>query len=215
VPQPTVAAGTSDSGGGSAHLGQRLREARRAQRKTLAQVAEQSGLTKGFVSKLENGQASASVASLVRLCAALGVPVGALFEPTTGQVVRRDAYPPIEFGGAGMREFLLTPGSERRVQAILSEIEPSGGSGDATYTLPTDVEFVFVLSGRVRIDMADMATGPVELGTGDAFTFPAVNEHAFRALGPDPARVLWVVTPALPDGGWHRPVHDDISKEPR
>ena len=212
MPQPSAPAGTSDDAGGAAHLGHRLREARRAQRKTLAQVAEQSGLTKGFVSKLENGQASASVASLVRLCEALGVPVGALFEPTSGQVVRRDAYPPIEFGGAGMREFLLTPGSERRVQAILSEIEPSGGSGDATYTLPTDVEFVFVLSGRVRIDMA---TGPVELGTGDALTFPAVNEHAFRAVGPDPARVLWVVTPALPDGGWHRPVIDDIEKEPR
>jgi transcriptional regulator with XRE-family HTH domain len=210
VPQPYAPAGAPDSGAGSAHLGQRLREARRAQRKTLAQVAEQSGLTKGFVSKLENGQASASVASLVRLCESLGVPVGALFEPTWGQVVRHDAYPPIEFGGAGLSEFLLTPGSERRVQAILSEIEPGGGSGDATYTLPTDVEFVFVLAGRVRIDMA---AGPVELGAGDAFTFPAANEHAFRAVGPDSARVLWVVTPALPDGGWQRPAPDDLRKE--
>lgn len=215
MPQPSAPAGAPEAGGGSADLGQRLREARRAQRKTLAQVAEQSGLTKGFVSKLENGQTSASVASLVRLCEALGVPVGALFEPTSGQVVRHDAYPPIEFGGAGLTEFLLTPGSERRVQAILSEIEPGGGSGDATYTLPTDVEFVFVLSGRVRIDWADGATGPVELGAGDALTFPAANAHAFRAVGPDPARVLWVVTPALPDGGWQRPAADDTRKDSR
>jgi quercetin dioxygenase-like cupin family protein/DNA-binding Xre family transcriptional regulator len=213
VPQPSAPTGTSDNGAGSAHLGRRLREARRAQRKTLAQVAEQSGLTKGFVSKLENGQASASVASLVRLCEALDVPVGALFEPTRGQVVRHDAYPPIEFGGAGLTEFLLTPGSERRVQAILSEIEPGGGSGDATYRLPTDVEFVFVLSGRLRIDWSDATAGAVELAAGDAFTFPAVNEHAFRAVGPDPARVLWVVTPALPDGGWQRPAADDLRKE--
>ncbi len=215
MPQPSVPAGESDDGSGSPHLGRRLREARRAQRKTLAQVAEQSGLTKGFVSKLENGQASASVASLVRLCEALGVPVGALFEPTSGQVVRHDAYPPIEFGGAGLNEFLLTPGSERRVQAILSEIEPGGGSGDATYTLPTDVEFVFVLAGRVRIDWADKTAGPVELGAGDAFTFPAVNQHAFRAVGHDRARVLWVVTPALPDRDWQRPTADNTSKESR
>jgi transcriptional regulator with XRE-family HTH domain len=215
VPQRPAPAGPPENGGASVHLGHRLREARRAQRKTLAQVAEQSGLTKGFVSKLENGQASASVASLVRLCEALGVPMGALFEPTSGQVVRHDAYPPIEFGGAGLSEFLLTPGSERRVQAILSEIEPGGGSGDATYTLPTDVEFVYVLSGRVRLDWADEAAGPVELGTGDAFTFPAANGHAFRAVGSDPATVLWVVTPALPDGGWQRPVADDPRKDPR
>jgi transcriptional regulator with XRE-family HTH domain len=183
-------------------LGSRLREARRAQRKTLAQVAQESRLTKGFVSKLENDQTSASVASLLRLCESLAVPVGSLFEPATGQVVRQDVYPPIEFGGSGMREYLLTPRSERRVQAILSEVEPGGGSGEAMYTLPTEVEFVFVLGGRLSIHLEGEH---LELGAGDALTFPAATEHAFRAVGPDPARVLWVVTPALPDEGWKRP----------
>ena len=205
---------------GTPHLGARLREARRAQRKTLAQVAEESGVTKGFVSKLENDQASASVATLVRLCEALSVPIGSLFEPSVGQVVRHDDYPPIEFGGIGMREFQLTPGSERRVQAILSEIEPGGGSGDARYTLPTDVELVFVLGGRLRIDLAG---DDVELAAGDALTFPAATPHSFRAVGPEPTRVLWVVTPALPAQGWQRPaaatsappdLDDDRTDEP-
>ncbi len=192
----------------SSSLGARLREARRAQRKTLAQVAAESGLTKGFLSKLENGQASASVASLLRLCQSLTVPVGALFEPPTGQVVRRDAYPPIEFGGSGMREWLLTPRSERRLQALLSEVQPGGGSGDAMYTLPTEVEFVFVLTGRLCINLDGDVT---ELGAGDALTFPAASAHTFRAVGPEPARVLWVVTPALPDEGWQRPATPDDS----
>ncbi|MGH3365792.1 MAG: helix-turn-helix domain-containing protein [Nocardioidaceae bacterium] len=185
-----------------AKLGARLREARRAQRKTLAQVAEESGLTKGFVSKLENGQTSGSVASLVRLCEALAIPVGSLFEPTVGEVVRRADYPPIAFGGTGMREYLLTPQSERRVQAILSEIEPDGGSGQARYVLPTEVEFVFVLGGQLEIDLAGE---PLVLAAGDSLTFPASTEHAFRAIGPDSVRVLWVITPALPDQGWRRP----------
>jgi transcriptional regulator with XRE-family HTH domain len=195
-----------DDDGRPARLGARLREARRAQRKTLAQVAEQSRLTKGFLSKLENDQTSASVASLVRLCEALAIPVGALFDSAVGQVVRHDAYPPIAFGGAGMREYLLTPQSERRVQALLSDIEPDGGSGDARYTLPTDVEFVFVLAGRLHIDLSGE---PVVLEAGDCLTFPAATEHAFRAEGPAPARVLWVVTPALPDEGWRRPAASD------
>lgn len=195
-------------------LGARLREARRAQRKTLAQVAQESRLTKGFLSKLENDQASASVASLVRLCEALAVPVGALFEPAAGQVVRHDSYPPIAFGGTGMREYLLTPGSERRVQAILSEIEPGGGSGETRYTLPTDVEFVCVLAGRLEVDLAGEH---LRLEAGDCLTFPAVTAHAFRAVGTDTARVLWVVTPALPDEGWQRPSapDDDTTMELR
>lgn len=202
MPHSAGSARSTAGGGEPPSLGARLREARHAQRKTLAQVAKESRLTKGFVSKLENDQASASVASLLRLCEALAVPVGSLFAPTAGQVVRHDAYPPIAFGGTGMHEYLLTPRSERRVQAILSEIEPGGGSGDTTYTLPTDVEFVFVLDGRLSIDLA---AETLELRSGDSLTFAAANAHAFRAVGPGPARALWVVTPALPVEGWQRP----------
>lgn len=178
-------------------LGARLREARLAQRKTLAEVASAAGITKGFLSKLENDQGGASVASLIRLCEALEVPVGSLFEPTVGAVVRHDAYPPIEFGGEGMQEYVLTPRRERRVQALLSEIEPGGGSGDGHYILPTEVEFVFVLAGRLEIDLAG---DTVVLGAGDALTFPGPTAHRFRAVADDVTRVLWVFTPALPAG---------------
>lgn len=189
-----------DEGGLS--LGTRLRQARQAQRRTLADVAEASGLTKGFVSKLENDQVNASVASLVRLCDTLDTPVGSLFEPAAGSVVRASAYPPIQFGGERMREYVLTPQSERRMQALVSEIEPGGGSGAGPYTLPTEVEFAFVLDGRLEIDLTDRAgttRDTVVLDTGDAFTFPADNKHVFRALAEDrPTRVLWVFSPALP-----------------
>lgn len=202
MPDPALAAGPTADDDCPAELGARLREARHAQRKTLAQVAEESRLTKGYVSKLENNQASASVASLVRLCEALAIPVGSLFESSAGEVVRHDAYPPIAFGGAGMREYLLTPRAERRIQALLSHIEPDGGSGQPRYTLPTDVEFVFLLHGRLEIDLDDRT---ITLEGGDSLTFPASTEHAFRAVGPEQAQVLWVVSPALPDEGWRRP----------
>lgn len=183
--------------GSARSLGERLREARLAQRKTLAEVADTAGITKGFLSKLENDLGGASVASLVRLCEALELPVGSLFEPTVGAVVRHGAYPPIEFGGEGMREYVLTPRRERRVQALLSEIEPSGGSGDDHYVLPTEVEFVFVLAGRLEVDLAG---DTVILDAGDALTFPASTAHRFRAVANGVTRVLWVFAPALPAG---------------
>lgn len=180
---------------GAAAIGAQLRAARQARRKTLAEVALESGLTKGFLSKLERDQATASVASLMRLCQALEIPVGSLFHASPGEVVRRDAYPPINFGGEGISEFLLTPEGERRVQAILSEIEPGGGSGDELYGLPSDVEFVFVLEGRLAVTLGDHE---VELGAGDAFTFPPRTEHCFRGTAETTTRVLWVFAPALP-----------------
>ena len=60
---------------------------------SIAEVAEQAGLTKGFVSKLERDLANVSVASLIRLCDALGISVGSLFQAPKGEVVRRDARP--------------------------------------------------------------------------------------------------------------------------
>ena len=131
-------AGASNGGHQPAAIGAQLRAARLAARKSMAEVAEQSGLTKGFVSKLERDLANVSVASLIRLCDALEISVGSLFQASRGEVVRRGAHPPINFGGSRMREYLLTPSGEKRVQALLSDIEPGGGSGnEATRCPPT------------------------------------------------------------------------------
>lgn len=182
--------------GSDARIGGQLKAARLARRKTLAEVAEESGLTKGFLSKLERDQTTASVASLMRLCGALGLSVGELFNASPGDVVRRDAYPAINFGGTGMVEFLLTPNGERRLQAILSEISPGGGSGEEPYSLPADVEFVFVLSGSLEVVLDGKK---VVLDAGDTLTFPPHVPHTFRsALTEGPTRVLWVFSPGLP-----------------
>ncbi|HSZ99648.1 MAG TPA: XRE family transcriptional regulator [Streptosporangiaceae bacterium] len=184
-------------------IGAQLRAARLAARKTMAEVADEAGLTKGFVSKLERDLANVSVASLFRLCDALGVPIGAMFQASKGEIVRAGEYPPIDFGGTGMREYLLTPSGEKRVQVILSDIQPGGGSGDESYSLPADVEFAFVLAGRLHITVAGEG---VTLDQGDAYTFPADAPHTFRsAHASGRTQVLWLVSPALPDTGWQRP----------
>jgi transcriptional regulator with XRE-family HTH domain len=199
MPSGSSGNGAVDGGSGGPRIGARLRAARHAARKSMAEVAEQSGLTKGFVSKLERDLANVSVASLIRLCEALEVSVGSLFDASRGEVVRRGAYPPINFGGSGVREYLLTPSGEKRMQAILSDIEPGGGSGDEPYSLPADVEFVFIVSGLLQITVAGEH---ITLEQGDAFTFPASTQHAF--LVPPTAgraQVLWVFSPGLPAGG--------------
>ena len=184
---------------GPPRIGGRLKAARQARRLTLTDVAEASGLTKGFLSKLERDQASASVAALVRVCGALGISPGSLFEAAPGgEAVRAGGYPPISFGGRGLTEFLLTPAGERRLQAILSEIAPGGGSGDEAYALPAEVEFVFVLEGDLEVTVAGDVTA---LGPGDAFTFSPGAEHGFRSLRTEGVtRVLWVFAPALSEG---------------
>ena len=112
-------------------------------------------------------------------------------------MVRADERPTINFGGTGIKEYLLTPVHERRMQAILSDIAPGGGSGDEPYALPADVELVFIMAGRLEITIEGEL---IVLEAGDAFTFTAKAEHSWRAATDcGPTRVLWVVSPALPD----------------
>ena len=177
-----------------AHIGARLRAARQAAGLTLAAVADQAGLTKGFLSRLERDEVSPSVASLVTVCGVLGIGVGTLFEAPDTNLVRAGDAPSINFGGQGLHEFLLTAGSQRQLQVIRSLVEPRGGGGAELYALACEVEFVYVVSGQLRLLLPGET---VDLATGDAFTMPGATPHTW--LNPSrtaTAEVLWALSPA-------------------
>lgn len=175
-------------------LGARIRAARLSRGLTLEAVATAAGITQGFVSKLERDQVSPSVASLVAICAAVGLRVGDLFEPPPSQVVRAGEGSLINFGGNGAREYLVTPGTQTAVEVIQSIIEPGGNGGAELYTLDCDVEFVFVIRGAVTVTLADDAH---ELFAGDAMTFCGRDPHTWRnASENEECEVLWVLAPA-------------------
>ena len=83
------------------------------------------------------------------------------------------------------------------------DIEPGGGSMNEPYRLPAGVEFVLVLAGQLEVTVAGEE---VTLEEGDALTFTADMEHTFQAPPrTGRARVLWVLSPALPDHGIELP----------
>ena len=175
-------------------VGARLRAARQAAGLTLAVVAEQAGLTKGFLSRLERDEVSPSVASLVTVCGVLGIGVGTLFHAPETSLVRAGEAPAINFGGQGLHEYLLTAGSQRQLQVIRSMVEPGGGGGPELYALACDVEFVYVVQGQLRLLLPGEV---VDLTAGDAFTMPGATPHTW--LNPSTtaaAEVLWALTPA-------------------
>ena len=175
-------------------IGGRLRAARQARGLTLDQVAAAARLTKGFLSRLERDEVSPSVASLVSVCEVVGIRVGELFETPETSLVRAGEGRQINFGGTDVRELLLTPGTQGALQVISSTIEPGGTGGDELYTLDCEVEFVYVVDGRLRITLTAQS---VLLDTGDAFTFPGREPHTWANDDPRRAcRVLWALAPA-------------------
>jgi transcriptional regulator with XRE-family HTH domain len=175
-------------------IGARLRAARRSQKMTIEAVAGATGLTKGFISRLERDEASPSVASLVAVCEAIGLRVGALFDPPETAVVRAGQGRPISFGATAARETLLTPGTQQQVEVIHTVLEGAGHGGEELYTLDCDTEFVYVVGGRLELLLEDET---VTLGAGDAMTFPGRTPHTWRNHSATTrCEVLWVLSPA-------------------
>ncbi len=175
-------------------FGARLRAARRQRGLTIQRVADAAGVSKGFVAQIERDEASPSVSTLLRICDALGIAVGSLFETARRDLVRAGDRPRIEFGGTGVAAWLLSPDPAAALQVILSEIAPAGSGGDEPYTLAADREFVFVVSGSLRV-----VVGEEEhlLGAGDALTFSPREPHAWaNGSASEPAVALWVLTPS-------------------
>lgn len=183
--------------GGRVKLGDRLRAARQAQSLTIEQVAQMTGLTKGFISRVERDHTSPSVASLVAICQVLSVPVGSLFEGPEIVLVREGEGPRINLGGHGTEEHLHTSRTEPRVQVIHSRIEPGGHGGEDLYTLNAEVDVVHVLRGALRVRFA---SGEVDLAAGDTLTFPGREPHSWANVGDGACEVLWILAPAAWSG---------------
>ena len=176
-----------------AQLGPRVRDVRRGQGVALTALAERAGLSKGFLSRFERGQVSVSVAALLRICDVLQIGTQELFSASSANLVRGTDVPRVAFGGIGLTEYQLTPTSETRMQVLLTEIAPGGGSGDEPYKLPVELEYAHVIKGRVVISVNGEEAS---LDAGDSLLF-ASEPHTFRNDGPDDATLMWVLMPAI------------------
>lgn len=183
-------------GSSEIYIGAKLRASRLAQSLTLEQLAKATGLTKGFISRVERDETMPSVPTLVQLCQALSLPFAALFEEPEVHHLPLDAAPQINMGGVGATERLLSPRSEEAVQLLRSTVEPHGSGGTELYTVNCKVELVHVLRGSLRVRYTNRE---VTLTEGDTVTFPGSVPHTWQAdaLG---AEVMWVLVPAAWSG---------------
>lgn len=171
-------------------LGSRLRHHRLRARMTMDQLATATGLTKGFLSRVERDQTSPSVASLVRICRALRVPVGQLFEEPDTSLVRLEEAPLVDLGGTGILERLVSAPGLARAQVIRASIEPGGEGEESLYTVECETEILHVVAGHFLLRTAGR---DYELRAGDTVTFGGSEPHSWRNLGRETAEVLWIL----------------------
>lgn len=174
-------------------IGVTLRSTRLARTLTIADVATATGLSTGFISRVERDETSPSVTTLVTLCQVLSLPVGTLFEDPENEKIALSDAPRINMGGSKAVERLLTPRRESRVQVLRSFLKPGASGGDELYTINCDVETVHVLSVALRVRLVG---GTVELATGDTMTLAGREPHSRENSANTETEIIWTIVPA-------------------
>ncbi len=170
-------------------LGGTVRRLREGQGLSLRTLASRTGFSASFLSQVENGQASPSIASMDRIASALGVTMSQFFHgaESAPTIVRADTRVQLTSEWSKARiEGLAGDSSAGRLDAFLITIEPGGMSGKHPYQ-PAREEFAMVLEGQVVLTLGSVDHA---LTAGDAVTILAGVGRRWHNPHETPARVL-------------------------
>ncbi len=185
-----------DDGPSDPGIARHLRLLRAGRGMTLDRLARATGLTKSYLSKIENSHKVPPIATLSRIAQALGTGIGSLFGDLLGSragasVVRKGERLPVTRGGTAFGYDYVGLAHKR----MAKQMEPF------IFTFPSKIdrhvffeheseEFVFILKGRVVFQVGDERW---TLEEGDSLYFDAAIPHRGWSVGRE-AKALVVVT---------------------
>ena len=180
------------------NLGERVRSLRRAKGWTLEQAAQQAGLARSTLSKIENGQMSPTYEALKKLADGLAISVPQLFTPPSkAQVSGRMAVTKQGTGqghATATYEHELLAGSLLRKQMLpyRARIRARDMADFDGWVRHDGEEFLFVLTGVVRLFTEFYE--PVEMRRGDSAYYDASMGHNVVSVSDEDATILWVTS---------------------
>ncbi|HKD56414.1 MAG TPA: helix-turn-helix domain-containing protein [Hyphomicrobiaceae bacterium] len=173
------------------HLARNLISLRHARTLTQDALAAASGLPRSTIANLESGEANPSLAVLVKVASALGVPIDELLAAPRAKVRKWTAA---EIGlrqrGRGVAERPLVPEPTPEGLLYVMDFAPDARLSGTPH-LPGTREYFTCLDGWVEIVVAGQRH---DLEAGDVLAFPGNTPHSYR--NPDirrPARGVSVV----------------------
>jgi transcriptional regulator with XRE-family HTH domain len=152
-------------------------------------LADVVGVSRGYLSRVENGRQVPSLVLLDAIAGEFGAELGDFFDTSsTGQVALHPAVDRAECAippkATFAYEALCTQRSHKRAPPFLAFFRP----GTRTRVAVHDAEyFRYVLAGRVVLHYDGERH---ELSAGDSIYYDASLAHEFECIGPAVARVI-------------------------
>lgn len=179
------------------HIGNAIRDLRQQQRLTIADVAAQARISRGMLSKIENGQASTSLDTLAKLASVLGVSLGHVFRDFDrqgggAQLVKREEGMEVVRRGTkrGHTYHLLAydKGPRKSFEPFLISMDDSSEIFQSFEHPGT--EFIHMLEGKIEYRHGQQT---YVLEPGDSLTFQGDVPHGPEKLLEVPIKFLSVI----------------------
>ncbi|NDY41718.1 cupin domain-containing protein [Dissulfurirhabdus thermomarina] len=174
-------------------IGEKLKRLRLANNLTQEELANRTGLTKGYISQLERDLTSPSLATLKDILDVFGESLADFFQEQTREpvVYRRSDRIQTSDSREDLRVELLVQASQRRdMEPVLLTLQPGAETWEDRPH--QGQEFGFVLKGAATIQVGSRA---YRVSRGDCFYFTADRRHKLRNTSDRETQILWVVTP--------------------
>jgi transcriptional regulator with XRE-family HTH domain len=174
-------------------IGAKVAKARAERGWSLARLAERAGLSTAAVHKIEKSGMTPTIASLMKVAAALGKSVGYFVDEI-------EATRPVTVIRADERSRLYTSKQGLELQNISgrygpfwvagaeARVEPRADSGPEPMSHPGE-ELVLLLEGRMTFTIDGEA---YELAAGDSIHFRTVRPHSWANPEDRKARAVWL-----------------------
>ncbi len=181
-------------------LGSKVRELRQKKRYTLQDVAAKTGLSKPFLSQIENDHVVPPVATLLKLARAFNVGLAYFFQDEVRSdkvaITRRTERVRVERRPHHRKsevnyvyEALDTKKINKQMEPFLVEF-PVQDTSEMVFMNHEGEEFLHVLEGTLEFRSVDRVE---VLKAGDSIYFESDLSHSFRCLGEEPAKAIVVV----------------------
>ena len=180
-------------------LGTTLRDLRRQHGLTLRDMADRTGLSTGFLSKIERGFSQPSINNLHKICYVLHIAIDDLAAPKESGGLSEEEEP--EGGGSLLikkeqRSLIYNLNHMVKLESIFSEsarykldvLTLTGGKVDYASKHRYD-EIGIVSQGEMEIQFGTGRT--YRMDEGDVLLIPADTEHTVRNLSEDRCVSFW------------------------
>ncbi|MFO7750023.1 MAG: XRE family transcriptional regulator [Desulfobacteraceae bacterium] len=169
-------------------IGKKIKKVRLDKKLTLDFLANETGLAKAFIKRVESGEKIPSVGNLLQIARALGIDSNFfLKEHESSSRERAEAYTKRTDNYAYTP---LTPGAENKHLKAFRIVVEAGQTHDGVGFQHEGEEFVYVLNGHVQIQVGDNTN---DLGPGESLHFNSGIKHDLKNTGDEDAELVVVV----------------------